>query len=153
MPKPIRWNNTGHRRDAVFHDFIFHVNNLIVIHFNENLFNRVIYTVINFGSERFEWKILKNNEDIFLIVKIWKGLNKVKRCTTIHETCIQIQLNSIIVHKNWSFPLRISSVNVTKSAGNHRKLVTFTEEILNGKLYFLCSMNETENIVHVHSVD
>ena len=30
------------------------------------------------------------------------------------------------------FPLRISSVNVTKS-------VTFNEEILNGKLHFLCS--------------
>ena len=30
-----------------------------------------------------------------------------------------------------NFPLRISSVNVI--------LVTFTEEILNGKLHFLCS--------------
>ena len=30
------------------------------------------------------------------------------------------------------FPLRISSVNVD--------LVTFTEEILNGKLHFLCSV-------------
>ena len=36
------------------------------------------------------------------------------------------------------FPLRISSVNVTKSAGNCG-LVTFTEEILNGKLHFLGS--------------
>ena len=35
------------------------------------------------------------------------------------------------LHKKWSFPLRISSVNAD--------LVTFTEEILNGKLYFLCS--------------
>ena len=35
--------------------------------------------------------------------------------------------------KKWSFPLRISSVNVTSD------LVTFTEEILNGKLHFLCS--------------
>ena len=34
-----------------------------------------------------------------------------------------------------SFPLRISSVNVTKSAD----LVTFTEEIRNGKLHILCS--------------
>ena len=33
------------------------------------------------------------------------------------------------MHKKWSFPLRISSVNLTK----------FTEEILNGKLHFLCS--------------
>ena len=36
------------------------------------------------------------------------------------------------LHKN-CFPLRISSVNVTISAGS------FTEEILNGKLHFLCS--------------
>ena len=42
------------------------------------------------------------------------------------------------LHKNRSFPLRISSVNVTKSAGT-ADLVTFTEEILNGKLDFLCS--------------
>ena len=41
---------------------------------------------------------------------------------------------SISLHKKWSFPLRISSVNVTKSAR-----FTCTEEILNGKPYFLCS--------------
>ena len=34
-------------------------------------------------------------------------------------------------------PQRISSVNVTKSAGNCG-LVTFTEAILNGKLHVLC---------------
>ena len=32
------------------------------------------------------------------------------------------------LHKRWSYPLQISSVNVTKSAGNC-DLVTFTEEI------------------------
>ena len=37
--------------------------------------------------------------------------------------------------KKWSFPLRISSVNVTKSAET-ADLVTFTEEILNGKLHY-----------------
>ena len=37
-----------------------------------------------------------------------------------------------LLSEKWSFPLRISSVNVTKS-GN---LVIFTEEILNGKLHF-----------------
>ena len=42
------------------------------------------------------------------------------------------------LYKKRSFPLRISSVNVTKSAGNW-DLVTFTEEILSGILYFLCS--------------
>ena len=36
------------------------------------------------------------------------------------------------------FPLKISSVNVARSVGNSG-FVTFTEEILNGKLHFLCS--------------
>ena len=36
-------------------------------------------------------------------------------------------------HCSKSFPLRISSVNMTKSY-----LFTITEEILNGKLHFLC---------------
>ena len=38
------------------------------------------------------------------------------------------------LHKKWGFPLRISSVNVTKS-----DLAIFTEEILDGKLHSLCS--------------
>ena len=42
--------------------------------------------------------------------------------------------------KKWSCLLRISSVNVTKSAENCG-LVTFTEEMLTGKLHFLCSVN------------
>ena len=37
--------------------------------------------------------------------------------------------------KKWSFQLRISSVNVQFPAD----LVTFTEEIINGKFHFLCS--------------
>ena len=40
----------------------------------------------------------------------------------------------VTLHKKWSFPLSISSVNVTKSAG------TFTKEILHGKFHFLCSV-------------
>ena len=39
--------------------------------------------------------------------------------------------------KKRSFPLKISSVNVTKS--EDADLAIFTEEILNGKLHFLCS--------------
>ena len=42
------------------------------------------------------------------------------------------------MHKERSFSLRISSANVTKSAGNFG-LVTFIEEMFNGKLHFLCS--------------
>ena len=41
---------------------------------------------------------------------------------------------SFASHKKWNLPWRISSVNETKSSGN----CEFTEEILNGKLHFLC---------------
>ena len=37
---------------------------------------------------------------------------------------------TVTLHKKWSFPLRISSVNATKSAAQFPTyLVTFTEEI------------------------
>ena len=50
--------------------------------------------------------------------------------------------------KKWSFPLRILSVNVTKSAVSCG-LVTVTEEILNGKLHFLCSeIPENDKLIH-----
>ena len=39
------------------------------------------------------------------------------------------------LHKNWSFLLGISSLNVAKSPGNCR-LIAFTEEILNGNFIF-----------------
>ena len=42
------------------------------------------------------------------------------------------------LYRKWSFPLRIYSVTMTKSAVSCG-FVTFTEEILNGKLHFLCS--------------
>ena len=45
----------------------------------------------------------------------------------------------LTLHKKWSFQLRISSINVSKSART-ADLVTFTEEILIGKLQFLCSV-------------
>ena len=54
--------------------------------------------------------------------------------------CLFVELEHMqhrILHKKWSFPLKISSVNVTKSAGNCG-LVTVAEEIFNGKLHFLC---------------
>ena len=44
------------------------------------------------------------------------------------------------VHKKWSFPLRISGVNVTKP-----DLVTFTEEILDRKLHFFVQWKEVKN--------
>ena len=54
---------------------------------------------------------------------------------------MQIKLAILLtMHKKWSFLLRISSVNVAKSVET-TDLVTFIEEILNGKLHFLCSVN------------
>ena len=41
---------------------------------------------------------------------------------------------NLALHKKWSFPLRISSVNVEAA-----DLATFAEEILTVKLHFLCS--------------
>ena len=42
----------------------------------------------------------------------------------------------LLLHKKWNFPLRISSVNVTKSAGN----CGFGQIFLNGKFHFLSSV-------------
>ena len=46
----------------------------------------------------------------------------------------------LTLHKKWSIPLRISFVNVTKYPQETADLFTFTEEFLNGKLHFLCSV-------------
>ena len=44
------------------------------------------------------------------------------------------------LHKKWSFPLRISSVNINQIRSFPLiYLVTVTKEIINGKLHFLCS--------------
>ena len=45
------------------------------------------------------------------------------------------EISDTLLHKKISFPFRIYLVNVTAD------LVTFTEEILNGKLNFLCSIS------------
>ena len=44
------------------------------------------------------------------------------------------------LHKKWSFPLNISSVDIFPNSQKTADLVTVTEEILNGKLHFLCSV-------------
>ena len=44
-----------------------------------------------------------------------------------------------MLHKKWSILLNIFSVNVTESAAY---LDIFTEEILGGKLHFLCSVEK-----------
>ena len=55
--------------------------------------------------------------------------------TSFFVQCMFFKLlkhSMVTLHKKWSFPIRIFSV---------ADLVTFTEEILNGKLHFLCVSN------------
>ena len=74
--------------------------------------------------------------------------NKAKTKKVITKTNIEKNYTSLLVwtcnvtvalHKNWSFPLSISSVNVIKSAGNC-EFGHIYWKILNGKLHFLYSM-------------
>ena len=55
--------------------------------------------------------------------------------------CVQL-INYVTLHKKWSFSLKISSVNVTNSTASCR----FTEEVLNGKLHFLCIVRHDQDI-------
>ena len=93
-------------------------------------------------TEKKRWKVHEKNftgmKKKFIIWLIWYS----DSITELFEplvcklclTCLHI-----ILHKKWSFPLRISSINITNSAANCG-LVTFTEKILNGKLHFFCSV-------------
>ena len=56
------------------------------------------------------------------------------------------------LHKKWSFPLRISSVNVTNQQFP-ADLVTFSEEMLNGKLHILSNATKESNALPVSSVN
>ena len=46
-------------------------------------------------------------------------------------------VNSSSLHKKWSFPLRFSSLNVSSSPQETADLVTFTDETINGKHFFV----------------
>ena len=54
---------------------------------------------------------------------------------------VYIQIGRFNTAQKKSFPLKISSVNVTKPMET-ADLVTFTEEILNGKLHCLYSVRQ-----------
>ena len=71
-------------------------------------------------------KILTEN----LMIQVLRSVRHV----IIHFHFLSLSL-LLTLDKKWSFLLRISSVNVTKS-----DLVTFIVEILNRKLHFLCSV-------------
>ena len=80
----------------------------------------------------------------YLNLKQWKSF-RVKNFEKGSEIAYSHLLNAFVLiikkhslYRKWSFPLKISWINVTKSAGT-ADLVTFIEEILNQKLHFLCS--------------
>ena len=76
--------------------------------------------------------------DLYVLL-LWLGQVKEFQSSSLksfrHHKVYQNKESTL--RKKWSFPLRMSSVNVTKSAVFF--LVTFTEEIPNGKLNFLFS--------------
>ena len=74
-----------------------------------------------------------------LISDYWRSLTvAIKQSHNRNWKKVTFFPSVIITAQKWSFPLRISSVNVTKS--ETADLVTFTEEFLHGKLRFLCSV-------------
>ena len=73
----------------------------------------------------------------FILCLISFGEKSQGRPNCVLKWCLHSDV--LTLHKKWSFLLRISLVNVTKSQETAH-LVTFTEEILNGKLHFLCSV-------------
>ena len=104
-------------------------------------YNVILY-ILNF-------KLCKSSGLTFLTILEKSGplilfFKKVGKCHNFAENfmnCKILKRASSIQHckkKKWSFTLRIFSVNVTKSAET-ANLIIFTEETLNGKLYFLCS--------------
>ena len=73
-------------------------------------------------------KSLRENFIFCLVVELSIGIH--------YNILIKIlRFTFLLLQKKWSFPLKISSVNMTKP-----DLIIFTEEILNGKLHFWCSV-------------
>ena len=71
------------------------------------------------------FKYLQNELQLFPAIEIWSI------CAYANYVFLIQPLNLLKpLHKKWSFPLRISSVD----------LVTFIEETFDGKLHFLCSV-------------
>ena len=87
-----------------------------------------------------------------VFTKLWKFLGNAtvissNKCITSYSKLLTRYGSSLLsvmrmatfnTTQKWSFLLRISSLNVTKPQFL-ADLVTFTEEMLNGKLHFLCS--------------
>ena len=72
--------------------------------------------------------------------------HEIKLLSQLSNTSYQLKVlltpssADLTLHKKWSFPLRISLV-MWPNPEFPADLVTFTEEILSGKIHFLCSVN------------
>ena len=100
-------------------------------------------------------------QDLLTILHRMSVLNKMFCCKKDFHDIIDVYLwitvkcrlwlvfkKPLTLHKKWSFPLRISSVNVTKSTVSCGfGLVIFTEEILNGELHFLWSVSLDPSLI------
>ena len=59
-----------------------------------------------------------------------------------------LRLFMMSLHKKWSFPPRVSSVNdQIRKYDQTADLVTFNEEILKGKFHFFCSVSFKYDII------
>ena len=76
----------------------------------------------------------------FSIKDFFSKGDQIRRKLRIPSHLLKKSLTSFVtktIHKKWSLPSRIYSVNVTKSAGKSADLVSYTEEIRNEKLHFV----------------
>ena len=92
------------------------------------------FAIINFlapSNSVFEWFIGKClfKYYIFLSISFFTQNDILVSCKSILQWTL---------HKKWSFPFRISSINVTKSAVSCG-FDHIYQKILSGKLHFLCS--------------
>ena len=81
-------------------------------------------------------KRLSENREITITINLHIKYSFI--AINIHKMVKHKLQHMLPLHKKWSFPLRISPANATKSAVSY-VLVTFTGKILNGKFHFLCS--------------
>ena len=86
--------------------------------------------------------------------KIYSSQDPALEANLFNQLMEQLVINpeeQVHCTKKWSFPLRISSV-MWPNPQEAADLPTFTEEILNGKLHFLCSgCSSKENGLHEKS--
>ena len=69
----------------------------------------------NLKSGKFEQWVIKVLINYNLVKKSYKGLNEVEIKILL---LLKERLKGRSLHKKWNFPWKISSVNMTKSAGN-----------------------------------